>query len=163
MPIRFEPDICGGELDFGIIICSTEDEYIDLKPNFSKTIKIINYGERQYRLVIKMLKASESKGCAVKKSLRANIHIDPLVTTIETLSVKELTIWTRACDETSIFNEFRLTIIDLTDPKRVETKRVIVRANFTFPQVLWSRREITFKYYKTHKHKDFPQWGIQNF
>uniref|UniRef100_A0A1A9VXN7 Uncharacterized protein n=1 Tax=Glossina austeni TaxID=7395 RepID=A0A1A9VXN7_GLOAU len=100
MPIRFEPDICGGELNFGIIICSTEDEYIDMKPNFSKTIKIINYGERQYRLVIKMLKASEAKGCAVKKSVRANIHIDPLVTTIEALSVKELTIWTRACDET---------------------------------------------------------------
>ncbi|KAL9924984.1 uncharacterized protein ACN2A1_010385 [Glossina fuscipes fuscipes] len=160
MPIRFEPDICGGELDFGIIICSTEDEYIDSQPNFSKTIKIINYGERQYRLIIKMLKASETKSCAVKKSLRANINIDPLVMTIEALSVKKLTIWTRACDETSIFHEFRLTIVDLTDPKRVETKRVTVRASFIHPQVLWSRRDITFKYYKTHKHKDFQQWEI---
>uniref|UniRef100_A0A1A9W0K3 Uncharacterized protein n=1 Tax=Glossina brevipalpis TaxID=37001 RepID=A0A1A9W0K3_9MUSC len=160
MPLRFEPDICSDELNFGFIICNTEEEYISMKPNYSKTIKVINYGERQYRLNIKTLKTSETRGCAIKKLLRASIHINPLVLTIEPLSVKEFIIWTRACDETSVFNEFRLTITDLMDPKRVETKRLTVRASFVFPQILWNRREITFKYYRTHRHKDFPQWEI---
>lgn len=44
IPIFFEPEIRNETLNFGNILCNTEDDYYADKPNFIKEIKVINKG-----------------------------------------------------------------------------------------------------------------------
>lgn len=76
MPIFFEPEIFIKDINLGVVLCSTEDQYHNDQPNCSQVIKVINKGLRNYRIVITRIKNSAKPSCTINTT-KAKIIIKP--------------------------------------------------------------------------------------
>ncbi|XP_075147702.1 uncharacterized protein LOC142221779 [Haematobia irritans] len=159
MPIFFEPEIQSETFDIGCVLCSTDEDYNMENPNYSKVIRVLNKGERQYRITVSKTKISSNPTCAVIPH-KAKLMVKPNSLLVEPMSEDYLLISSFACEECSIRNEFRIDIIDVSEPTRKQTSRFVIKGQFIHPQLNWSRREILMEYRKTHKYQEQPQWEI---
>lgn len=153
-----DPELRKDNLDFGYVLCSTLDEYLENVPNASQRVRVINKGKRSYRVVFNRV-STGSRKCGLN-TIRAHISVNPKFLLLDPLSESEITIQTFACEETSIINSFRVQITELSDATHVQTSRFTVKATFVYPTIYWCRRHVTINYYKTHKFLDYQQWGL---
>lgn len=161
MPIFFEPEIRSGGLNMGYILCGVEDEQLSDKPCYSKVIRVINQGDRNYRIIITRIKCSAKPVCSINQS-QVKVVVKPNCLTMERRSEDYITISAYACEECSLHNEFRVEIIDVSEPTRIQSTRFVLTAEFIYPQLTWNRKEITMEYHRTHKYKEHDQWGMCN-
>lgn len=158
MPIIFEPEIRNEGVNFGKVSCITEQDYINGQANAIKTIKVINAGERSYRLVFKRLKNSQTTKCSIEAS-KARTTLEPKFLTLLPESESFIELSAMSCEEVELYNEFRIQIIDANDKNSVQSSRMVVKAEFVQPKVSWNTREIIMYYYRTHKYMEHPQWS----
>lgn len=158
MPLFFEPDIRSNNLDVGYVLCNTEADYNQDKPNFGKTIKVINKGLCDYHIIITRTKCTDKPTCHINFS-KSKITIKPNNFVIQSMSEAYFTVFINCCEPCDIFNEFRIDIADVNDMQRAITYRFALQANCVVPQLNWSRRDITMNYFRKHKYQEHDQWG----
>ncbi|KAM7351072.1 uncharacterized protein ACRADG_004056 [Cochliomyia hominivorax] len=157
MPVFFVPEIRNQDLNFGKLLCNTEDEYYADKPNYTTSIKVINRGLRNYRLNITKTKSSSKPSCSVTL-IKSKVAITPNNLIICPQSESDFNITINCCEVTTIFSEFRIQLNDLNDVKHTESNRFSIKANAILPQINWNRRDIVMNYYRTHKYQEHDQW-----
>ncbi|XP_061398688.1 uncharacterized protein LOC133334406 [Musca vetustissima] len=159
MSIFFEPNIQIENVDIGMILCTTETEFNSETPNYSKTIQVINRGQHSYRIVITKTKTSARPICHMTP-IKARLLIKPSSIVMGPMTEDQFVITANACEALSVHNEFRIDIVDLAEPTIKKSSRFVIKAEFTQPQLIWNRREISIDYCRTHKYKEHPQWEL---
>ncbi|XP_073825858.1 uncharacterized protein isoform X2 [Musca autumnalis] len=159
MPIYFEPNIQMQDLDIGVILCTTENDFHCDNPNYTKVIRVINRGEHSYRIVVTKTKSTSKPVCNITPT-KSKILIKPNSLVMKPMSQDQFILTANTCEPLSVHNEFRIDIVDLREPTRKQSSRFVVTAQFTQPQLVWNRREITMDYCRTHKYREHPQWEL---
>ncbi|KNC22402.1 hypothetical protein FF38_04659, partial [Lucilia cuprina] len=157
IPIFFEPEIRDQHLNIDTILSNTEEDYYADKPNFSKQIKVVNKGLRNYRLSIARIKSSAKPTCSLNSS-KAKLTLKPNNLLISPLASNYFNIFINCCENTTVYSEFRIQLTDHSDVKHMETSSFILSTTFIMPQLTWNRREITMNYYRRHKFNEHEQW-----